>query len=211
MTERDSRRVADRFPRAERAGTRRRGVALEDALLDAAWAELREAGYSGFTMDGAAERAGTSRAVLYRRWRNKPGLVIAALRRHRPMLSGEVPDTGSLRGDVIALLGRASARLAELGPEVVCGLLGDYFADRESFAALHQDVLDIGGQAMASILKRAADRGEIGGDLPARVAAVPISLFRHELFVTRTPPGRQAIDEIVDQVFLPLARGTALR
>ena len=49
------------------ASQRRRGIALEEALLDAAWAELTERGYDGFTIDAVAARAGTSRAVLYRR------------------------------------------------------------------------------------------------------------------------------------------------
>jgi hypothetical protein len=55
--------------------------------------------------------------------------VYAAIRRHRPLLSGEIPDTGSLRGDVLALLRRMSSRLAEIGPETVYGLLGDYLSD----------------------------------------------------------------------------------
>src|SRR5580658_5732141 len=80
--------------------TRRRGEALEAALLDAAWDELQLAGYQALTMEAVADRAGTSRAVLYRRWPKKAELVVAALRRHRPILSGDVPDTGSLRGDV---------------------------------------------------------------------------------------------------------------
>src|SRR5579863_6163266 len=73
------------------ARSRRRGEVLEAALLDAAWAELQAVGYAGLTMEAVADRAGTSRAVLYRRWRNRPELVIAAMRRHRPMLSGEIP------------------------------------------------------------------------------------------------------------------------
>ena len=52
--------------------------------------------------------------------------MLAVIRRHRPLLSGEIPDTGTLRGDVLALLRRMSARLAEIGPETVYGLLGDY-------------------------------------------------------------------------------------
>jgi AcrR family transcriptional regulator len=44
---------------------------LEQALLDAAWAQLVEQGYATFTMDAVAARAGTSRAVLYRRWSDK--------------------------------------------------------------------------------------------------------------------------------------------
>src|ERR1700727_3171267 len=94
--------------------TRRRGEALEHALLDAAWDELQKAGYAGLTFEAVADRAGTSRAVLYRRWRNRADLVVAAMRRHRPMLSGEIPDTGSLRDDVLTVLRRMSGRLAEV-------------------------------------------------------------------------------------------------
>ena len=60
--------------------TRRRGEALESALLDAAWDELQAAGYAGLTFEAVADRAGTSRAVLYRRWRNRADLVVAAAR-----------------------------------------------------------------------------------------------------------------------------------
>jgi AcrR family transcriptional regulator len=61
--------------------TRRRGEALEDALLDAAWDELVEVGYGRFTIDGVAARAGTSRPVIYRRWPVRSDLAIAAVRR----------------------------------------------------------------------------------------------------------------------------------
>ena len=184
--------------------TRRRGAALEEALLDAAWAELQEAGYSSLTMEAVADRAGTSRAVLYRRWRNRAEMVIAAIRRHRPMLSGEVPDTGSLRGDVLALLGRASARLTELGQETLYAILGDYFADTESVAAFQDQVLHIGAGVMATILKHAEERGEVRQGISPRVSSLPIDLFRHELFIRRTPPSARVITEIVDDVFIPL-------
>src|ERR1700678_947664 len=77
--------------------TRRRGAMLEHALLDAAWQELQESGYAKLTMERVADRAGTSRAVIYRRWRNRPELVIAAMRHRQPVLSRQVPDTGTLR------------------------------------------------------------------------------------------------------------------
>ena len=186
--------------------TRRRGTALEDALLDAAWAELQEAGYAGLTMEAVADRAGTSRAVLYRRWRNRPELVIAVLRRYRPMLSGEIPDTGSLRGDVLALLRRMSSRLAEIGPETVYGLLGDYLSDAELFARSQDQVLHISAGVMDAILKRAADRGEARAGVEPRIATLPTDLFRNELFLARTPPSEGAIAEIIDDVFLPLVR-----
>jgi AcrR family transcriptional regulator len=188
-----------------RAGTRRRGSALEDALLDAAWAELREAGYAKLTMEGVARRAGTSRPVLARRWPTRPQLVIAALRRHRPMLSGEIPDTGNLRGDVLAVLRRISDRLAELGPEIFYGVAGDYFADPALVPDFQAQMLHTGHEVMAAILKRAAGRGEARDSIPPRVATLPIDLLRHELLLRGlSPASEHAITEIVDQVFLPL-------
>lgn len=186
--------------------TRRRGAALEDALLDAAWAELQAAGYAGLTMEAVADRAGTSRAVLYRRWRNRPELVLAVIRRHRPLLSGEIPDTGTLRGDVLALLRRMSSRLAEIGPETVYGLLGDYLSDAGMFARARDQLLSISAEVMETILKRAADRGEARAGVENRIATLPTALFRNELFLARTPPSEGTLVEIVDDVFLPLVR-----
>ena len=186
--------------------TRRRGAALEHALLDAAWAELQATGYARLTIEAVAERAGTSRAVLYRRWPSRAALVIAAMRRNRPMLSGGVPDTGSLRGDVLSLLTRVSERLAELGSETVYGILGDYFADRQLFVQVQDQVLHIGADVMATVLKHAEERGEITSGISPRVATLPTDLYRHELLIRRTPPPGRVITEIVDDVFLPLVR-----
>jgi AcrR family transcriptional regulator len=186
--------------------TRRRGEALEHALLDAAWAELQAAGYAGLTMEAVADRAGTSRAVLYRRWRNRPELVLAVIRRHRPLLSGEIPDTGSLRDDVLALLRRMSARLAEIGPETVYGLLGDYLSDADMFARSRDQLLTISAEVMETILKRAAGRGEARAGVENRIATLPTALFRNELFLARIPPSEGTLVEIVDDVFLPLVR-----
>jgi AcrR family transcriptional regulator len=186
--------------------TRRRGEVLEAALLDAAWDELQAEGYQAMTLEAVADRAGTSRAVLYRRWPKKAELVVAALRRRRPMLSGEVPNTGSLRGDVVALLSRMSTRLAKTGPEILYGLLGDYLSDAELFDRLRADVLQIGTEVTNTMLKRAAERGEARPDVAPRVAALPTDLYRNELLLRRTPPDKSVIAEIVDDVFLPLVR-----
>jgi AcrR family transcriptional regulator len=184
------------------AGTRRRGSALEDALLDAAWAELQEVGYARLTMEAVAQRAGTSRPVLARRWPTRPQLIIAALRRHRPLLSGEIPDTGNLRDDVLALLRRVSARFAEVGPDTFYGLAADYFADPVVIPDFQAVTFQSGNEVMTAILKRAAERGEVKDEIPARVASLPIVLLRHHLLLS--PGDEHALTGIVDQVFLPL-------
>ena len=79
---------------------RRRGAALEGALLDAAWDDLIEKGYDAFTIESVAERAQTARAVIYRRWATKPELVCAAIAHHGLREHVSVPDTGSLRSDL---------------------------------------------------------------------------------------------------------------
>lgn len=195
--------------KAHRAGvkTRRRGEELEAALLDAAWKELGAVGYTAMTMEGVAERAGTSRAVLYRRWRNRPELVIAAMRRHRPNLSGPVPDTGSLREDVLILLRRIRTNLTEIGAETVNGLFGELFTDPKLAASARDQMLPIAADVMATILGAAAARGEAKQDIPPIVATLPLDLFRHQMFATRTPPSDATLIAIVDDVFLPLVQG----
>jgi AcrR family transcriptional regulator len=186
---------------------RRRGKDLDHALLEAAWAELAAVGYANLTMDGVAARAGTSKPVIYRRWPSRPELVLAAVRHQGPVLSGEPPDSGSLRGDVLALLERISGRLQSLGQEVLLGLLADYVREPELMAYVQPQVLTIGLAVMTTILQRAAARGEVDpAAISPRVASLPVDLLRHELLVTRQAVPQPVIIEIVDGIFLPLLR-----
>ena len=184
--------------------TRRRGAMLEHALLEAAWQELQESGYAKLTMERVADRAGTSRAVIYRRWRNRPELVIAAMRHRQPVLSGAIPDTGALRGDVLAVLRRASRRITEIGPDTVIGMLSDLLADEEAFELTLDQLLRGGGEVMSRVLERAASRGESREHISPRVVRLPLDLLRHELILTHQPPSQDALEEILDEIFLPL-------
>ena len=69
-------------------------------ILDAALAELAARNLSGFTLEGVAARAGQPEVAIKQIWHNTPQLLNAALmafgERHMP-----VPDTGSLRGDLL--------------------------------------------------------------------------------------------------------------
>jgi AcrR family transcriptional regulator len=183
--------------------TRRRGAILEHALLDAAWQELQESGYAKLTMERVADRAGTSRAVIYRRWRNRPELVIAAMRHHQPVLPGSIPDTGTLRGDMIAVLRRASARITETGPDTVIGMLSDLLSDKEAFDRILEQLRG-GGEVMSSVLDRAAARGESRENISPRVGRLPLDLLRHELILTHQPPSQDTLEEILDEIILPL-------
>ena len=186
------------------SATRRRGATLEHALLDAAWEELQSSGYAKLTIERVAERAGTSRAVIYRRWRNRSELVIAAMRYRQPVISGAVPDTGTLRGDVLAVLRRASARITAIGPDTVIGMLSDLLSDDEAFDQVLEHLVRSGGEVMSGVLDRAVARGEARDDISPRVARLPLDLLRHELILTHQPPSQRTLEEIVDDIFLPL-------
>ncbi|GIF48276.1 TetR family transcriptional regulator [Asanoa ferruginea] len=190
---------------------RRRGQELEDALLQAAWEELVAVGYGGFTIEGVAARAGTSRPVLYRRWPNRADLAVAAIQHYGRTDPVDLPDTGSLREDLIQVLRNASARRSELAV-LFSVQMGQFFTETgTSPAKLRADFLS--GRPQPSginlILDRAAARGEIdAGRLTERIANLPSDLLRHEILMTLAPVADATIVEIVDDIFLPLVRPT---
>jgi AcrR family transcriptional regulator len=186
---------------------RRRGEALESALLDAVWAELADRGYDELTIDAVATRAQTSRAVLYRRWPGKPELVLAALVHQAKTEAVAIPDTGSLRGDVVALLREAN----KVRPRLVTQLLtrlGAFYTDAGTNLAELSAYVQGGRDAVLDeIIERAVVRGEIQpGQVSGRVVRLPVDLFRHELLMTLRPVADGVIEEIVDDIFLPLVR-----
>jgi AcrR family transcriptional regulator len=192
----------------EAAPQRRRGRALEEALLDAAWDELTERGYDAFTIDGAAARAGTSRAVLYRRWPTKQDLVHAVVVREVGRDVITAPDTGSLRGDVIALLRLANERRVRMATDLFTNLGSFYRSSGTSFGDLRELIPGGRDSIMDAFIQRATDRGEIRrGQISARVARLPMDLFRQEVLMTLNPVAERDIEEIVDTIFLPLVHG----
>src|SRR6478752_4687155 len=108
----------------ETASRRRRGAALESALLDAAWDELDEHGFAALTMEAVAARAGTSRPVLARRWATRSDLALAAIRHHFAAEPIQVPDHGSLREDTLDLLRQMNTRRRGLVTEVLLRFSG---------------------------------------------------------------------------------------
>jgi AcrR family transcriptional regulator len=186
---------------------RRRGAELEAALLQAAWDELIEVGYADFTLDGVAARAGTSRPVLARRWPGPAELVLAAMSHHATLTDTEAPDTGTLRGDVLALLRHVTARTSEISG-ILSFLVADQFREtRQPLAAMRERLLAGPPTAMQRILQRAVERGEISPDiLGTRIASLPADLIRHDMIMTQAPVPDATLIEIVDTIFLPLAR-----
>jgi len=177
---------------------------LEDALLDAAWDQLVSGGYGVFTFEAVAERAGTSRPVIYRRWPNREALVVATLERFFTRGSRPVPDTGSLRGDVIALLTQANETRAAAAA-VISVQLGTYYQESGTTPAeLREQILRDRTSAMETVMRRALERGDITAAPLRRIIALPFDLFRQEALMTLKTVPAETIIEIVDSIFLPL-------
>lgn len=188
--------------------SRRRGALLEQAILDAAWAELAEVGYSRLTIEAVAARAGTSKPVIYRRWANRAELVLAAWSNQVPV-SQATPDTGALRTDLLALFTRVARRVDTMMGEMIAGVMGEAFGHPE-VAALLQERLKSSPLhgTVRTIVERAVDRGELRPvDLPPRATRLPIDLIRNEAVSCRATVADETITELVDEVYLPLLRG----
>ncbi len=190
-------------------GTRRRGEILEEAILHAAWEELSETGYTDMTMKSVATRAGTNKAVLYRRWDNKTELAIAAIHKYLPKITNDIPNTGSLRSDLCAYLHARVEPLRIIGVQTIRGLIMEPVVWRSIISSMPQ-IIERRSEskltaAMAAILKNAELRGEISLEkLTPRIISLPLDLLQYELITKLEPVSDEVIEEIVDNIFIPL-------
>jgi Tetracyclin repressor-like, C-terminal domain len=144
-------------------------------------------------------------AVLYRRWSRKDDLVIAAIGHYGKTHPVSIPDTGSLRGDLIALMRNASdgrQSLTAVASAVFSGLQADF-----GMTPVEVRERIMGDRPFWSneIFRRAHERGEIDLDkIAPAVLAMPFDLMRHDLLLTLKPLPEKRILEITDDLFLPL-------
>jgi AcrR family transcriptional regulator len=203
----------DPAPNDGRKQERRRGADLEEAILDAAWEQLTAEGYGHFTIDTVAARARTSKPVLYRRWKTSDELLRAAIRHRGAVTPVPDPDTGTLRGDFLALL-RGSNTLRSDMAALLSSVLGSYY-DQTRLSPTDQTGLPpadlrsefLGGRtsATARAIERAVNRGEIDpARLTPRIASLPFDLWRNEVMMTLKPVPDHVLRQIVDDIFIPL-------
>lgn len=196
-------------PRALVSRLRRSDIARHGEILDATVTELQELGYDRMTMDAVAKRAGASKATLYRHWPSKAQLVVAAIRQ----MKGEdaaAPDTGTLRGDLLALLTGATPHSAEDQLCVMRGMVSACGTDAELATAFFDQVVDAKRTRALEILRSAQSRGEVSEatDIQFLVDAAPAMLvFRHLL--TPYPVDETYVTRLVDEVWLPLLAAPA--
>jgi AcrR family transcriptional regulator len=191
--------------------TRRRGAELEQAILDAAWAELRAVGYTALTIEAVAKRAGTSKPVIYRRWSSRAALVVSAWTRQRPLITSW-PDEGSLRADLLGLFSRVAQRMDGMMSETIAGVMAEAVKHPEVQTLMRERLVSAPlSNSVGRIVDNAVARGELKpADIPVRVLRLPLDLVRGEAITFGTPLSEETLESMVDDIYIPLLKGLSV-
>ena len=181
-----------------------RAQVREEAILLAAMALLGEVGYDRMSVDAVAERAHASKATIYRRWPGKAELVGEAIRRYAGRELAAPAETGSLREDLLAVLRIQRASLAGQDADLILGLLSAMRHDPDLAQIVRRHVLDHKREVFATVLTRAADRGDIPDSADyALLAEISSAVLFSRLLITDEPLDDDFLAGLVDVVLLP--------
>ncbi|NUR95119.1 MAG: TetR family transcriptional regulator [Kribbellaceae bacterium] len=180
----------------------------EEEILDATVAVVAELGYDRLTMDAVATAAKASKATLYRRWSTKAELVVDAISRAKGCPMPEDVDTGSLRGDMIAMACGDGGFMDEVPMSVMAGLFTALQHDAELKRAVQERFLAPRLGLVTEVYQRAVRRGEIAPEVDIELlsATFPAVIIYHA-FVLGIEPTDELILRVIDNVILPAARG----
>ena len=184
-------------PRSEKART---------AILDAATELLLEQGLETVSMDEVAERAGVSKATIYRWWPSKETLALDALYHEWDTARSEPPDTGSLRADLLALL-RPWIRRVRARPygRVVAELVAEAQTDPEFASIYHARFVAPRREPARALLRRAIDRSELPPDIDVDLALdLVYGPLYHRLLHAHAPLNDVFVRDVVDAVLAGL-------
>ncbi|HZD71388.1 MAG TPA: TetR/AcrR family transcriptional regulator [Actinomycetes bacterium] len=183
-------------PRSERA---------HRAILRAALELLLEQGFAEMSVEGVASRAGVGKATIYRRWPAKADLVAEAVGRmsHKAL---DPVDTGSVRGDLMALAEQAfKTEEADEVTEIMLKLMVERARHPELQEAFLRRVVHPRRRLMADILQRGIDRGELRPDIDVDLLVdllMGVVLYRSMLAARHAPVlDRGALERAMDMVF----------
>jgi AcrR family transcriptional regulator len=164
------------MPRGETAGTaprrgRPRSERARQAILRAVSELVLERDLSEISMDAVAERAGASKATIYRWWTSKELLVLDALRSEWDTAKPELTDTGSLAGDLRALIIPWTRELVTKPyGRVIASLVASAQADPQFAEEYRTRFVGPRREHARSAFHRAIERGEIPRDTDVEAA-----------------------------------------
>jgi AcrR family transcriptional regulator len=168
------------------------------AAIDATLEILIADGIDHLSIAEVARRAQVHETSIYRRWGSKTNLLLDALR-SRLELQVPEPNTGTLRGDLLALFQRITEFMSNpLGQallrEAARNDLPQYESVRNAFWAAR---LSVG----SAVLHRAQSRGELRRGVNHRIALeMVVGLFTQRLLMSREPVDRDVVETTIDLI-----------
>lgn len=186
---------------------RPRDPRIDGAVLRATVELLAETGYPGLLVSAIADRAGTSKPAIYRRWPSKAHLVHEAV---FPIdAATAIPDTGSPPEDLREMVRRTMAVLTTPAAKAALpGLIGEMAADPTLHATLLERFSDILAGGLTEWLENAAARGEVRADMTAAELAEAIAGITLLALLTRaTDLGPEFGEAWVDRTTTLLLKG----
>lgn len=190
---------------ARRSIGARRNPASQEAILDAAEAILSEEGIAGFSIEAVARRARAGKPTIYRWWPNRTTLMLDVYQRFKNARA--FPDTGTLRGDLVALL---ENHLLGFWKDSLCGtvyraVIAEAQSDPDAAAALFAYQAERKNLAL-EMFARAKGRGEIADDANgALIIDLVVSFALHQLLIGRVNEAMGTIEGVVDGVLMGCA------
>jgi AcrR family transcriptional regulator len=184
---------------------RKRDASRDDALCQAALEVLAEVGYDRLTIDAVAARAGAGKATCYRRWAGKAELVVDAIGRMKAQ--PPLPDTGTLRGDLVELTCHFHDADDTFRTDVQAGLVSGLVRDAKLREVFKEQFIAPRKAVFRAVFDRAVERGEIA-PIPnyELLSDVVPSMVFHQMILTGKPPGSAFIHTVLDQIVLPLTQ-----
>jgi AcrR family transcriptional regulator len=170
-----------------------------ERVLTSAFDLLGESGVSGFTIDEVARRSGVAKTTIYRHWPSREALVLEAASRISAAV--DIPDTGSVHGDVTVILNNlggllGTARWASVVPSIV-----DVAERDPEFAAVHGRIQRGHASPLREVLVRAAGRGELPATTdPAHLISALIGPLYYRRWFSREPIDEQFVRRLVSDV-----------
>ena len=187
---------------------RKRDHTRDPEILAAALDVLAETGYDGMTIDLVAARAKAGKATVYRRWSSKADLVLDAVAcmKSNDLDLDHLPNTGTLRGDLIAMVRPPSIRDSERKLKVMAGIVSMIARNPELAAAAHEALVEPRAAINRVFFQRAIDRGEVPPELDVeKLCMVGPAMVAYRTLMLRVPVDREFLISNIDEIILPAA------
>jgi AcrR family transcriptional regulator len=202
MTQLDRTDAAEQAPRLGR----RRDHTRDPEIMAATLEVLAATGYEGMTIDMVAARAKAGKATLYRRWPSKAELVIDAVAcmKHGTLDPSRLPDTGTLRGDLVAMIRPPTIEEGEHKLKIMAGLMSMLSRNPELAAAANRAIVEPRAAVNRILMRRAVERGEISAECDIEtLSLISPSMAAYRVLILQLPVDREFLMSLIDGVLLP--------